>query len=154
MLFIGLFFAVIIVLFLIGRKSANAEVFINAKPDKVWGILMNTAKYKDWNTVMIPLKGDLKEGNTVTYEFHQDEKNKYEIPSKVKKIETNKLLNQGGGMSGILTFDHKYILEEKDGGTKLTIHEDYRGIGVPFWSPKAVEKAYQRLAEDLKKAAE
>ncbi len=153
-LFVGLPLLVVLVLALIGRKSVHAEIFINAKPSQIWKVLMDKSAYKEWNTVLIPIKGNLVEGAIVDYEFYQEENNKSVIPSKVKKITENKFLNQGGGIPGVLTYNHKYILEEITEGTKVVIHEDYRGIGVHFWNPAPVEKAYERLCTNLKNRVE
>jgi hypothetical protein len=140
----------LVVLFLIGRKSVHSEIIISAQPQEVWQVLMDKEAYREWNPVLIPLSGELEAGAKVNYEFAQDENTKSEITSTVKKIVDKELLNQGGGIPGVLTFNHKYILESVEGGTKVTIHEDYRGIGVTFWNPKPVEKAYERLNEALK----
>lgn len=145
---------VLVVLFVLGRKSVHSEIVIKAQPTDVWKVLMDNGSYQEWNTVLIPLNGELKEGEKVLYEFNQDENTKSEISSKVKKIVPNNLLNQGGGIPGILTFNHKYILEEVNEGTKVIIHEDYRGIMVPFWNAKPVEKAYERLNFELKNRVE
>ena len=132
----------------------SAEIVINASTEKVWSVLMDKSVYREWNTVLIPVKGDLKVGSKVEYEFHQDENTKSVIPSKVLAIEENKILNQGGGIPGVLTYNHKYILEKNEGGTKVIIHEDYKGVGVPFWNPAPVQKAYERLCKDLKNRVE
>ena len=153
-LFVGIPLIVVAVLYILGRKSVHAEIVINVSQEKVWSVLMDKSVYRDWNTVLIPVKGDLVVGTKVDYEFHQDENSNYTITSKVIAIEENKLLNQGGGMPGILTFNHKYILEKTENGTKVIIHEDYRGIGVPFWNPAPVQKAYERLGKDLKSRVE
>ena len=52
-------------------------------------------------------------------------------------------LNQFGGLRGVLTFDHTWRLEPVAGGTRVTQHEEYRGIGVWFWDPAWVEEAYR-----------
>ena len=153
-LFVGIPLLIIAVLYILGKKSVHAEIVINACPEKVWSVLMDKAVYRDWNTVLIPVKGDLKVGTKVDYDFHQDENSNYIISSKVLVIEENKLLNQGGGIPGVLTFNHKYILEKVEDKTKVIIHEDYKGIGVPFWNPAPVQKAYERLSEDLKNRVE
>lgn len=142
--------AVLAILYLAGRKSAHSEITIAASPAEVWAVLTDTDKIKDWNPVLIPIGGELKEGATVTYEFHQDDTTSSQMPAKVKRMVAGELLNQGGGMPGILTFDHKYILEAVGTDTRVTIHEEYRGIYVPFWNPAPVELAYHRLAEALK----
>ena len=143
-----------VVLFLTGKKSLHNEITINASPEKVWEVLTDTDNYEEWNPVMKLLEGEIREGNQVTYQFTQDPKNISKIPSKVKKVVPYQLLNQGGGMPIILTFDHQYILEAIDQGTKLTIHEDYRGIGVNFWNPKPVETAYKKLNKAIKQRSE
>ena len=137
-------------LLLIGKKSVHSIISINASPNQVWEVIINTSQYSEWNSVMSLLEGNIKERSLVKYRFTQEKEKTYDISSKVKKIIPSSLLHQGGGTYGIITFDHKYILEEKKGKTMLTIHEDYFGIFVPFWNPKPVQKAYDRLNKDIK----
>lgn len=153
---IALFLIVLalIIMSFTGQKSFHSEIIINASTEKVWSVLMDTQRYREWNPVLIPIEGKLEPGAKVKYEFHQDENSTTEIPSRVKKIIPGKLLNQGGGITGILRFDHRYILEAMDDKTKVTIHEDYRGIWVNFWNAKPVEKAYDRLNRALKENVE
>jgi len=135
----------------LGLKSVETEIIINAAPETVWSVLTDFEKHKEWNEVLIPIKGELKEGSEITYEFHQDENNISKIPATVMEIVPNRLLNQRGGISTILTFDHKYILETVEEGTKLTIYEEYTGVGVHFWDETPVLKAYERLAKLIQK---
>ena len=151
---LGIIVLLLAVLYFLGRKSVHHEILIDASPEKVWTVLLDTDSYDDWNPVMKLLEGDVKEGNRVKYRFTQDAGNSSEIPSTVKKIIPHQLLNQGGGMPGVVTFDHKYILESADQGTKLTIHEDYAGIYVNFWDPTPVGEAYGRLCEAIKARVE
>jgi hypothetical protein len=141
-------------LYIIGKKSVHSEILINASADKVWQVLTDTDKYSEWNPTMKLLEGKMKVGNTLKYEFTQDEDNKSEIPVMVKQIIPNELLNQGGGIPMVLTYNHRYVLEPTDNGTKVIIQEDYKGIYVPFWNPKPVELAYQKLNKALKKKVE
>lgn len=144
----------LIVLIIAGRKSVHHEIEINASTEVVWAVLMDTDNYHAWNPVMKLLEGKVIAGNRVKYQFTQSADSKYDIESNVKKIIPNQLLNQAGGVPLVLTFDHKYILEPSGTSTKLTIHEEYRGIGVNFWNPKPVELAYGRLNAALKARVE
>ena len=146
--------AILVGLYFVGNKSVHHEIMIDASPEKVWSVLINTDQYDDWNPVMKLLEGKVKEGNKVKYRFTQEVDKVSDIPSNVKQIIPHKLLNQGGGMNGVITFDHRYILEEKNNQTKVTIHEDYQGIYVNFWNPAPVEAAYKRLNEALKTRVE
>jgi hypothetical protein len=146
--------AVLAILYFLGNKSVHHEIEINASPQKVWSVLADTDSYDSWNPVMKLLEGEIKEGNKVRYLFTQDAENSMEILSMVKKIVPNKLLNQGGGLPFVMSFDHQYILQSSGNGTKLTIHEDYSGIGVTFWNPAPVGEAYVRLSEAIKKRSE
>lgn len=150
MIFGEVLFVVLFLLYIFGKKSVHTEISIPAPSGTVWSVLTDIQNTKTWNPVLIPLEGELKEGTQIKYEFRQDENSISTIPATVKQIIDNRLLNQTGGMPGLLTFDHKYKLEPADGGTKVTIHEDYRGIMVPFWNPAPVEEAYKRLASALK----
>ena len=142
--------AILINLYVFGKKSVHQEMSIDASPAEVWKILTDFESIGLWNKVLIPIEGQLKEGEKVTYEFHQDSTSSSKIPALVKTLKAPELLNQTGGMRGILTFNHKYMLFTDGKGTRLIIHEEYRGIMVPFWNPKPVEKAYGRLAQSLK----
>ncbi|MEO1438502.1 MAG: hypothetical protein AAFV80_23385, partial [Bacteroidota bacterium] len=130
--------ALLLLLALLGRKSVHHEVSIQASPEQVWTTIFQTSEYDNWNPVMKLLEGEVQEGNQVTYQFTQDAEKSYPIPTKVKQIIPNQLLHQGGGMVGVLTFNHQYRLEATEDYTRLIIHEDYRGIGIHFWNPTKV----------------
>lgn len=138
------------VLAIVGRKSVHAEILIPAYTSEVWDVLMDQEAYPAWNPVLIPVQGKLEEGSRLKYEFHQNESSVSILSARVKKVLEYELLNQAGGIPGILSFDHKYTLERQAGGTRVIIHEDYRGIWVLFWNPRPVEDAYDRMAKALK----
>lgn len=144
-------FLILGVLFMLGKKSVHTEITTSASASKVWQALSSPEKVQEWNTVLIPLEGNLKEGETVKYEFYQEEGGKAAgINAKVIKIDHENEINQRGGIAGILTFNHQYILKGGKTETRIIIHEEYRGLMVPFWNPATVETAYRRLLSQLK----
>ena len=146
---------ILVLLFVLGRKSVRAEIQINASPDQVWAVLTDISAVKEWNKVLIPVDGNLETGSTLKYEFYQEEGGKAAVmDARVRQMVKPEMINQAGGLTGILTFDHRYILQPSENGTLVTIHEKYRGIMVPFWNPAPVEKAYERLLFQLKDRAE
>lgn len=141
---------VLLVLYFLGRKSVHTELTIPATPEETWSILMDVPGYKEWNPVLIPVEGELVEGNKLKYRMIQPDGIESVVDTKVVKIVKQTLLNQYGGIPGVLTFDHRYILDSVEGGTRVTIHEDYRGIGVLFRDSSWVEPAYQKVNEALR----
>lgn len=142
---------IVITLYILGKKSAHVEITIPHEVGDVWKVLVGTSNYAAWNDTFVIIEGSLVEGSQIKYRFKQDEQVAYDISTKVVSIIENQLLKQEGGTKGILTFEHQYILSPIEGGTKLVIHEEYRGIGVNFWNPSSVELAYERLAKAIKK---
>ena len=61
-------------------------------------------------------------------------------------MEPNRELNQVGSVPLVLTFDHQYLLEPADGGTRIVQHEVYRGLGV--WSGTRLGGAGVRRVND------
>lgn len=145
---------VLIILVFTGNKSVHHEITINAAPEKIWKALIEMDDYPNWNPVMELLEGKVQEGERVKYKFTQDKSTVSEIGATVIQVTPNELLNQKGGIPLVLTFNHKYLIEPVGNSTKLTIHEDYKGIGVNFWNPQPVEEAYKRLNFALKKKVE
>ncbi|MCT4624710.1 MAG: SRPBCC family protein [Schleiferiaceae bacterium] len=146
--------AVLLILYIMGKKEVKTSVEINASSETVWNALKDAESIKAWNKVLIPEEGDYAEGNTIKYRFVQEGKKDQLMDASVLKIETGKLINQGGGVPGILTFNHSYIIEPSGNATRVTIHEKYRGIMVPFWNPASVETAYTKLLGQLKSYVE
>lgn len=109
--------ALLLFLYIIGRKSVHTELVIEASPQQVWAVLMDREGYKEWNQVLIPTAGEIKQGNSLTYHLIDPEGAIIALELNVKELISNKLLNQKGGVTGIFTFDHHYILEPVEKGT-------------------------------------
>lgn len=146
----GLVGGFVMSLTLLGCGKVHTEIVIPAPPDVVWSVLTNPQGYKDWNPVLIPLKGEFRQGEKLTYRMIQPDGKKSEVKAKVIELLDKKKLNQFGGIRGILTFNHTWLLDPVDGGTRVTQHEEYRGIGVWFWDYSWVETAYSQANEALK----
>ena len=135
---------------LLGCASVRNEIIIEAKPDEVWSVLMDIESYPKWNQVIIDPNGKFEERETIVFQFREASGKQYEVKAKVIKVEPNRLLNQYGGFWGIMTYDHRYILEPVPEGTKVTIAEEYKGAYVPFWDNSNMEASYEILNRALK----
>ena len=134
----------------LGHKVVHTEILIPAPPAAVWAVLADAPRYKEWNPVFIDVDGEYREGAKLTYQVREPSGKESVIVSKVVRLASQRELNQFGGIRGVLTFDHNWLLEPVDGGTRVAQHEEYRGIGVWFWDASWVEPAYSRANEALK----
>ncbi|MDJ0788370.1 MAG: SRPBCC domain-containing protein [Myxococcota bacterium] len=133
-----------------GCKSVDAQLTIPAPPEKIWSVLMDGASYGEWNPVLVEVEGEFQEGARLTYQMMTESGEPAEVEARVVKLDPGRELNQAGGYWGILTFDHHWILEPVEGGTRVTQHEDYTGIGVLFFDPSWFEAAYGRGNRNLR----
>ena len=112
---------------------------------------MDGASYGEWNTVLVEVvDGEFREGEQITYRMMTESGDAVDVDARVVKVDPGRELNQRGGYWGILTFDHHWILEPVDGGTRVTQHEDYEGVGALFFDPSWFEAAYGRGIEALR----
>jgi hypothetical protein len=134
---------------LLGHKSVHAERIVPASPEQIWAVITDAETYPDWNPVFVEVQGTYEDGATMTYQMKDASGATSKVNSTVIKFDPQRELEQFGGMRGVLTFDHHWILEPVEGGTKVIQHEDYRGIGVWFWDPSWFEGAYGRAIDGL-----
>ena len=139
----------------LGYHKVHTETFIEAQPEDVWAVITDAPNYRHWNPVITNAEGTNGKGATIRNTVVEDGKKPTLITSKVMNFDPPFHLNQFGGYPGIITFDHHYILEPVDGGTKVTQKEEYTGIYVHFWDSAWVETAYRmvntRLREEVLK---
>ena len=128
---------------LTGRKAVHAERMIPRSPGAIWTALMDTGRYGEWNPIFVSAEGRFEEGGTVRYQMKTRDGGTTPVEPRVRRLVGERELNQFGGVRGVLTFDHTWRLEPVAGGTRVTQHEEYRGIGVWFWDPAWVEEAYR-----------
>ena len=130
------------------------EILIDAEPADVWKVIIDRDGYKDWNPIIIPISGVFAEGETMEYEWKQNNGEVSKLKSKVIKLVENKELHQHGGTFGILTYDHRYILKPENGKTHVTQSEEYNGIGLWFWDAETMKAEYQKVNKKLKERVE
>jgi hypothetical protein len=140
------------VLALAGKDTFHVEIEIPAPPKKVWNVLMDTAAYPDWNPVFVKVDGEYQAGGKVKNTVQPPTGDPLLIDAKVLTLEPNRELRQAGGMTGLLTFDHQWLLEPIDGGTRVIQHEVDKGLFMWFWNSDWIIPAYTRTSEALREA--
>ena len=142
---VGVLVVVVVVVLagLTGRKSVHAERIVAGSPEAIWAVLTDTANYGEWNPIFVRAAGRYEEEGTMHYQMKTADGGTTEVDARVRRVIDEREINQFGGMQGVLTFNHTWRLEPTAGGTRVTQHEEYRGIGVWFWNPAWVEDVYE-----------
>ncbi|MEM6496077.1 MAG: SRPBCC domain-containing protein [Pseudomonadota bacterium] len=133
------------------RKTFHVETVIAAPPEKAWAVLMDTSAYPEWNPVFVSVDGKYTKGAQLLNKVKDPSGKILEMTATVTEVTTNKMLRQRGGIWGVITFDHQWILEPVPGGTKVIQHEVDRGLFLWFWDSSWIEPSYARTNEALKK---
>lgn len=133
------------------RKTFHVETIIPAPPEQVWAVLMDTQAYPEWNPVFVAVDGSYAEGGKMQNKVRDPEGNILKMTATVTTLTPERELRQYGGLPGIITFDHRWLLEPVDGGTKVIQHEVDRGFYLWFWNSDWIEPAYRQVNDALAK---
>lgn len=134
----------------LGHEVVHTELIVPATPAEIWAVLTDAEGYAAWNPILVRAEGEYVVGTQMRYRMRTASGDESDVTSKVIRCEPNQVLNQFGGVRGILTFDHTWQLEPVGDGTRVTQHEEYRGIGVWFWDSSWVGPTYDRANEALR----
>ncbi len=141
---------IIIGLALTGRKTFHVELMIPAPAEQVWAVLTDTASYTEWNPVFTKVEGEYKTGGTVKNTVVDPKGTVLNIEATIVTLDESRELRQTGGYWGFLTFDHQWLLEPVEGGTKVIQHEVDQGFYMWFWDSSWIEPSYSKVNEALR----
>ena len=69
----------LLALLMSGCATVHTQTVIPAPPAAVWSELMNAPGYGEWHPVLRQIEGDLRQGETLTYEMTDAEGKKSEV---------------------------------------------------------------------------
>ena len=142
--------AVLVILFVFGRKTIHAEIIIEAAPEEVWSVLTDASGHAVWNPLLVPIRGEIREGAEVEYRMTQPNGTQSTMKSRIGKMVALTELHQRAGIPGVLTAHHSYRLEPAQGGTRAIQREIDNGIAMLFWDSSSVRPTYEKVNQALK----
>ncbi|KAK7203803.1 polyketide cyclase/dehydrase [Myxozyma melibiosi] len=145
-------------------KRIETEIIINAPPSKVHDVLLDFAKYAEWNALLPSIKvykGDAAApvGSTLEVRLALPGKSPMTIYPIVRVNDERKLAWEGAVVHSILFSGvHAFECEPIEGGakTKLLQYEDFSGWLLPVLGSmiSSAEGGYNSMNEALKKRVE
>jgi uncharacterized protein YndB with AHSA1/START domain len=130
-------------------RETSVSINILADPGIVWALLTNASDFPRWNSTVLSMQGEIRQGGNIELRSTLDEKRTFKL--KVKEFEPEKRLVWGDSMgsrvhtiakgkTGIL-----FTMTEKIGGPLFPL---FAGYIPPF------DESFERFAADLKREAE
>ena len=107
-------------------KQFEASIHINAAPDKIWGVLLETAAYPEWDLSYEKIEGECQVGNKLKV-FSKLSPGRA-FPVKVAELTTNERMVWTGGMPlGLFKGVRRFTLTPDGEGVQFRLHEIFTG---------------------------
>jgi hypothetical protein len=138
-------------------KTMSATIQIDAPPTDVWAILVDLARYPEWNPLFREASGHVAVGRRITLRTVRPTNGRMmTIKPKITVADPAAELAWVATLPGIITGEHRFALTPADGGTHLEQSETVRGlltvISANSFAP--TEASFRALNEALKQHAE
>lgn len=136
------------------RMETAVAININASADKIMSLLTNASDFTMWNSTVISVDGQIKQGEKIKLVSKLDPKRTFNL--KVSEMTPTKMIWQDGFppmFSGVRTFS---LIPKSDGTTDFSMIEVFKGIMLPLikGSLPDFKPNFEQYALDLKTAAE
>ena len=135
------------------RKTFSRETSVStnilADPGIVWALLTNASDFPRWNSTVVSIKGEIRQGGNIELKSTLDEKRTFKL--KVKEFEPEKRLVWGDAMGNRI-----YSLTKKDASVRFEKKKKIGGPLFPLFAGyiPAFDESFERFAADLKREAE
>jgi hypothetical protein len=137
-------------------RSYEAASVISASPTAVWGILVDGARYPDWDSGVLRVEGRIASGETIKVVSAVAPERTF--PVEVTEFSPDRSMTWSGGMplglfKGVRTFK---LTPVSDGTTRFELREEYSGplLSMMWRSMPDLGPSFDRFAQGLKARAE
>ena len=141
-------------------KQLQAEIEIEATPDRVWEVLTDFAAYHDWNPFIVQAAGEPVPGTRLELHMRLSRRRPTTIRPEVLEADPSHRLRWLGRLllPGLFDGEHTFTLQPTGPGrTRLTQHEEFRGLLAPLvlrMIAKPTLASFHQMNQALKARAE
>lgn len=137
-------------------KTFQATTAIHATPQAIWDLLVDGARYPEWNSTVERLEGTIAPGHKI--KVHVKVNPGRAFPVKVSDFEPGRRMVWRGGMPfGLFRGERTFSLTPRpDGAVEFSMREVYSGPLSPLIerSIPDLQPAFDEFAASLKRRAE
>ncbi len=130
------------------NKDLESEVIIKAPAEKVWAVLLDFGKHKDWNPFIKNISGEPIIGKTLSVTLQAPGKDPMSFETAVLVSHYKKELRWKGEfiIPGVFDGEHYFMIKDnQDGTVTLTHGEHFSGILIPFFG-----RVFEKTLEGFK----
>lgn len=138
-------------------KEVRTEVEIGASAKKVWDIISDFSKYREWNPFITDVQGEPREGSKITIHVRTPSGATRTYDPRVIKAEPEKELRWVGKVPGIVSGEHIFIIEQAGTGRVRLVHREvFGGLLSSFFGGSIgdIQAGFEQMNQALKKRAE
>ena len=130
-------------------RETSVGVVIEADASIVWALLTRASDFPRWNSTVVSITGEIKQGETIELKSTLDEKRTFKL--KIKEFVPEKRLVWGDAMG-----NRVFSLEKTGSGVRFTMSEKIGGPLFPLFAGMipSFDESFERFASDLKREAE
>ena len=131
-------------------RETSVNIGIQSDAARVWSLLTNASDIPRWNSTVVSIEGEIKEGGQIELVSTLDKSRTFKL--NVKEFRPNSRLVWGDAMGSRV-----YSIQEKaGGGVDFTMREKIGGPLFPLFSRMIpdFDASFEQFAADLKKEAE
>jgi hypothetical protein len=117
-------------------QQIKTEIVINARPDKIWNILMDFENYPKWNPFIRSIKGKPETGVQIKVRLEPPDARGMTIKPRVLEVADKRRFRWQGHLviPGLFDGEHIFELMDNKNGSTTFIHREYfRGVLVPLF---------------------
>ena len=141
--------------------TVEASVDIDAPPDRVWAVLLDLPRYREWNTLLVHLEGEPVLGQRITLRLAPPAGRTYTFRPVVTSHRPPERFAWKAvtGVPGIIDGEHVFELSAlPDGRTRLRNREVYSGLLSALMrrlpAMRDAQPGFERMNAELKQRTE
>ncbi len=130
-------------------RTTSISQVIQANPSTIWSLLTDAQNFPKWNSTVVALDGEIKEGEKIKLTSTLD-------PSRTFKLKVKEFIPQEKLVWGDALGKRTYTLVKQGNATLFTMSEKIGGPMFPLFASKipSFDESFEKFTADLKKAAE
>lgn len=130
-------------------RTTTISSFIDSDASVIWKLLTEAEYFPTWNTTVISIDGEIKEGNKIKLKSMLDSSRTFKL--KIKEFIPNQRLVWGDAMG-----ERVYQLEPSGNRTKFTMTEKIGSFMFPLFAGKipSFDDSFEQFVVDLAREIE